>query len=137
MTARFVVDNSVVMSWCFEDEESELGERALDLLADGEALAPAVWALEAANALLSAERRKRLAAGDSLRFVELLRSLPVRVQPDPVPRVLGDVLALGRATGLSAYDASYLHLALRRDLPLATLDGPLIAAAREIGVELL
>jgi predicted nucleic acid-binding protein len=137
VTGRLVIDNSVVMSWCFEDEESDLGERALDLLAEREAVVPAIWPLEAANALVVAERRKRLAPGDSLRFVELLASLPIRVEPDPASRVLGEVLALARSSGLSSYDASYLHLAVRLDLPLATLDASMRAAALELGVELL
>jgi predicted nucleic acid-binding protein len=137
MASRFVVDNSVVMTWCFEDEASKRGDAILDLLAETSAIAPAVWPLEVANVLLVAERSKRISRGESERFLAILHSLPIAVAPQPTPQVFGGAFALARDTGLSAYDASYLLLAMREGVPLATLDRRLRRAARRVGVEVI
>jgi len=137
MASRFVIDASVALSWCFEDEASRRGDRVLDLLAETSAIAPAVWPLEVANVLLVAERTKRISRGESERFLAILRSLPISVVPQPTPQIFGGAFALGRDTGLSSDDASYLLLAMREGLPLATLDRPLRRAAKRVGVEVL
>ncbi len=136
MTA-FVLDVSVTMSWCFEDESSDDTWRLLDRLADDTALVPSIWAAEVANVLLVAERQKRLQRAQSRAFVARLLSLPIRVEEATPTRMLGDVLALGRDAGLAAYDAMYLDLAIRHDLPLATLDRALRVGARKNRVALL
>jgi len=136
MTSLFVVDASIAMSWCFEDETAELGERALESLETGEAIAPEIWPLEVANALLVAERRGRIKRIESARFVRELRALPIRVEAPPFSGRLPDLLELGRATGLSSYDASYLHLAGATELPLATLDNKLRDSAQSLGIPL-
>jgi predicted nucleic acid-binding protein len=131
---RFVVDNSIVMAWCFADEESPLADSVMDALASGEAIAPPIWPLEVCNVLLVAERQRRLSKRDSARFLELIRKLPIHVEQETSPRTFNDVLPLAREHGLSAYDASYLDLAMRSGLPLATQDRSLIRAARKCGV---
>jgi predicted nucleic acid-binding protein len=133
----FVVDNSVVMAWCFEDEASAYTEGVLDQLRQTQALVPAIWPLEVANVLLIAERRDRLNEAQAAHFAELLQVLPILVQEADVQRILGPVLAVGRAHRLSAYDASYLELAARQGLPLATQDGRLRKAAGTAGVTVL
>ncbi|MPZ36333.1 MAG: PIN domain-containing protein [Rhodospirillales bacterium] len=136
MTA-FVLDVSVTMAWCFEDEASDETWRLLDRLADDTALVPGIWAAEVANVLLVAERRKRLVRAQSRAFTARLLSLPILVEEAAPLRMLADVLTLGRDTGLAAYDAMYLDLAIRHDLPLATLDRSLRGAARKSRVALL
>lgn len=131
----FVVDASVTMAWCFEDEASEASEAVLDRLRDDEALVPALWALEVANVLLVAERRGRVTEAQAVRFAGLLARLPIRT--DAATPGVGELAAPGRLHGLSAYDASYLLLAERAALPLATVDADLAAAAGAAGVELL
>ena len=101
------------------------------------ALVPAIWPLEIANVLIVAERKKRLRMVDSMRFLELLESLPIVVEKEHRGRIWRDILTLAREQQLSSYDAAYLDLAIRRELPLATLDKGLIAAARRCGVALL
>ena len=133
----FVVDNSVVMAWCFEDEATPYTEGVLDSLRTTQALVPAIWPLEAANVLLIAERRKRLSEAQSAHFAQLLEMLPLRVEDVDVVRSLGPVLAVGRAHQLSAYDAAYLELAARQGLPLATADSRLRKAAEGAGVAIL
>jgi predicted nucleic acid-binding protein len=133
----FVVDNSVVMTWCFEDEASTYSDGVLDQLRETQAFVPAIWPLEVANVLLIAERRRCLTEAQSAHFAQLLQGLPILVEEGDVGRVLGPVVAVGRAHGLSAYDAAYLELAARQGLPLATQDSRLRKAAGDAGVAVL
>jgi predicted nucleic acid-binding protein len=130
MTAQFVLDASVVLSWCFDDETSPYTDALLDLLAEGEAFVPSIWPLEIVNVLVNAERAGRLVHADALKFLRLIASLPITVIPESPARVFSEVLALAREEGLSSYDAAYLDLALREGLPLATQDRALRRAAK-------
>jgi len=134
MPARFVVDNSVVMSWCFEDEGNRYAEAVLESLESAEAFVPAIWPLEVGNVLLVAERKKRLTQAAVVRFLALLGGLPVTVEQETPERMLKDIVSLAREHGLSTYDASYLDLAMRFDLPIATLDASLVKAAKKCKV---
>ena len=107
----------------------------LDRLAHEEAHAPGLWELEVANVVLLAERRGRLSEAASARIIERLRDLPIRLSPNS-PR-LHHVLEVGRRYGLTSYDAAYLTLAQQLNLPLATLDRDLAAAAGLADVELV
>ena len=137
MTGRFVLDISVVMAWCFAETSSGFAAAILDLLSDHQALVPAVWPLETTNALLVAERRKRIPRAHALRFLHLLNSLPISVEQDPIDLVFGENYVLAQAAGLSSYDASYLALAIRESVPLATLDDALRKAARKFDVRIM
>ena len=130
-----VIDTSVTMTWCFEDEATPSTEDILDLVVAEGALASPLWTLEVTNVLISAERRGRLTEAQSARFVNLLMQLPITIAPDcPTPAV---VLGLARTHGLTTYDASNLWLAEARGLPLATLDVRLRRAAGTAGVSVL
>lgn len=131
----FVVDTSVTMAWCFEDEATSSTDELLDRLRDEEAHVPEVWRLEVTNVLLVAERRGRISEGQSRRFITLLERLPIRVTPSAGS--LTEALDVGRRHQLSAYDASYLELAERLGSPLATLDRRLTDACHAAGVPLL
>ena len=137
MTDSFIIDNSVVMAWCFEDEINPYADAVLDRLSQSTAIVPSIWPLEVVNVLLVAERCKRLKHGDSVRFITLLSQLPIVVEHEWPERVMKDLLALGRAHDLSSYDASYLDLAIRKDCPLATLDKKLIKAAKKNSINIL
>ena len=135
-TDEFVLDNSVVMVWGFDDEADLYAETLLDMMPTARAHVPALWPLEVANVLLVGERRKRLTAADTARFLSLLGAFPITVDEETTVRAWVETLALARAQNLSAYDAAYLELAMRRGLPLATLDEKLKAAAAAVGVSL-
>lgn len=126
---RFVVDNSVVMAWCFKDEENEYAETILDSFNAGEAVVPAIWPLEVGNVLLVAERKNRLSKAEVVRFLALVSRLPISVEQESPERMLKEVVALARELGLTTYDASYLDLAMRMGLPIATQDTLLLKAA--------
>jgi predicted nucleic acid-binding protein len=133
---HFVVDNSVVMSWYFKDETNKYADTVLDKLTGATAVVPSIWPLEVVNVLIVAERQKRLSESDSIRFLTLLSQLPIVVEYER-PEMMKELLALARAYNLSSYDASYLYLAMRKGLPIATLDNKLIEAAISIDIPIL
>ena len=134
---RFVLDTSVALAWCFEDETSAAADRILDLLTSSEAIVPAIWPVEVGNALLVGERRQRIKPAETARSLELLRSLNIHLD-DAGPRLeTASLVTLARSHRLSVYDAAYLSLAMREGLPLATLDRALAEAARRAGITLL
>jgi predicted nucleic acid-binding protein len=134
MPIGFVVDTSIVMSWCFEDEENSYAEAVLESLESAQAFVPAIWPLEVGNVLLVAERKKRLSQAAVVRFLSLLDGLPITVEQETRDRMLKEIVSLAREHGLSTYDASYLDLAMRLDLPLATQDTSLAKAAKKCKV---
>ncbi|MGC8826034.1 MAG: type II toxin-antitoxin system VapC family toxin [Anaerolineae bacterium] len=129
MAEQFVIDASVVMGWCFEDEANPYTDEALESFARATALAPIIWPLEVSNVLVAAERRGRITAADAVRFLNLLRQLPIIVVEETATRVFGEILSLARQQGLSVYDPAHLDLAMRSGLPLATQDIVLQEAA--------
>jgi len=129
-----VLDASVALSWCFEDEASPATDAILDEVRHSGALVPGLWFLELGNVLLQAERRRRIAAPDVAARLELISALPIFVDQNSTGRAWHEVLGLARAENLSVYDATYLELAFRRNVPLASRDKDLAAAARRLGV---
>jgi predicted nucleic acid-binding protein len=134
---QFVLDCSVAISWCLVDENDNYADVILAMMPDSEVFAPLIWSLEIANTLLVAERRNRMTPEQSELAIALLESLLIRIDEATHINALSSTLALGRQEGLAAYDAAYLELALRLELPLATLDTRLAEAATRCGVELV
>jgi len=132
----FVLDTSTALAWCFPDEHATYPQSVLDSLATGQALVPSLWPLEIANAFLMGERRGRSTQANTVNWTTYLASLPIAIDDETNARAWSDTLNLARAQNLSSYDASYLELAKRKGLPLATLDKKLTAAAAAVGVPL-
>lgn len=130
-----VLDASVALAWCFKDETSEYAARIIERVGGAGAHVPAIWPMEVGNAVLVAERRKRATPAETVEVLGLLRNLPIEVEPVAVDDVFGVVLTLARAHGLSVYDATYIELALRRALPLATVDRRLGDVAARVGLK--
>lgn len=135
--SRFVVDCSVTMGWCFENQSDDYTRAILSKLVRDEASVPSVWPLEVANILVTGERRNKITRSTTERFVAVLGGLAIFVEEETHRRALGSILVLAREQTLSSYDAAYLELALREGLPLATRDEKLKAAAHAVGVELV
>lgn len=136
-TRRLVLDASVTLAWCFPEESSAGSEAILDLLtAGGEAVAPSIWPHEVANALLVGERRKRITLAQITSALATINALPIVLDSIQVVHVFERILPLARQHQLTEYDASYMELALRKGLPLATLDEGLRRAAKNAGIEL-
>ena len=135
--SRFVLDASVTLGWCFDNQATDYSEAILDRLAAGEEVSvPFIWPLEVANVLLNAERRKTLNFSQVTGFLEELNDWPIHVDTLGVERAYQQILSMARQHHLSAYDASYLELAVREGLPLATLDNDLRKAATAVGVKI-
>ncbi len=133
----FVLDTSVTMAWCFPDEETPETRDLFMRMPTSAVIVPAIWPREVANVLLIGERRHRLTQAQVVQFMELLQTLAITIEAGGAMETLGSVVAIGRRHNLSAYDASYLELAMRQGLPLATQDTRLRAAATRAGVPLL
>ena len=130
----FVLDASVTASWCFPNERSAVADVAMDRLLADEALAPQLWLVEMRNIMLVNERRGRIDAADADDFLRDLSRLPIRVRSDVDEHAL---MTMGRRHGLTAYDAAYLDLAVRTDVPVATLGQALARAVRAAGLALV
>jgi len=133
----FVLDASAALAWCFQDERTATGLLLLERCDEEEFFVPALWPLECANVLRTAERRGRLEAPQVDESLELLKELSPRVDRDMDGDIAATLLGLARAYEITVYDASYLELALRLNLPLATLDTRLMRAATDAGVTLI
>lgn len=133
----FVLDSSVALAWVLPDESNPTLDRLCDRLTDDIALVPPVWPLEIGNVLLIAVKRGRLTVKDRIRLVRELRALPVEIDGTFTERSLEETLALAQKYDLTTYDASYIELALRRDVSLASLDNRLRKACLSAKISLL
>jgi len=131
----FVLDTSVTMAWLFEDEATRTTEALLDRLTTEEALVPTLWTYEVGNVLLMAERRKRITEAQGRRFTQLLESLPIRISDPLLNSLWNNAVVVAREHDLSVYDGTYLDLAMREGIPLATRDKALKKAAKKLGIE--
>lgn len=135
---RFVIDASVVLTWCFPDEAAPVAGKVARMFMQGDtAVAPAFWPHEVLNALLVGERRKRISGPLIDDFLADLSALPIALQHFPSADVFGRIQQLSRQYELTAYDAAYLGLAEMAGLKLASLDADLVAACRRCGVGLV
>jgi len=127
-----VFDCSVTLAWFLKDERTAFTDSAFDLLETAECWVPLLWRLEFPNALLFAERKKRLGREQRLEILDNAAQLVLRTDPGlPDIRSLS---ALAERRALTVYDASYLELALRSGFDLITLDRSLADAAAAEGV---
>ena len=133
--AAFVIDASATLPWCFADEATAATNAVLTgLRAGDEAIVPAHWPVEVANALLVAVRRQRISPDDAHQFLLDLEFLPIRVEGTTKNLVRAGVFPMAEQCGLTVYDAAYLELAMRESIPLVTLDKDLRKAAGASGV---
>lgn len=134
----FVLDNSVTMRWFFGDGKPQklaYAGKILDAMKKTSAHVPATWALEVANVIAGAEAKGLVTEARSQAFLEMLEGVDIEVDAATSAHALSGTLQLARRYKLSAYDASYLELALRLGMPLATLDEDLQKAAKKAGVK--
>lgn len=131
-----MLDASITLAWCFEDQATPLSQAVLEQLGDDRGLVPELWPFEVANVLTLAGRRGRISHPQVVRFMQLLDQLPITVEELGRDQVFSTVLTLSESTGLTVYDASYLALAAHAGVPLATSDERLRQAGIAAGVEL-
>lgn len=132
-----VLDSSAALAWVYMEERSEAIARVFDEVTAAGAWVPSLWRLEIANVLEMSVRRGRIDAGFRDATLADLELLPIQVDPDTNAHAWRSTLRLAERHRLTLYDAAYLELAMRRGLPLATLDGELRGAGVAEGVVLL
>jgi predicted nucleic acid-binding protein len=133
----YVLDCSVTLAWLLPDENDPGVDGLADALALESAVAPCVWPLEVANVLMVACRRGRISEEECRSLLSHASSLPVEVEPGEPEHIFGEVARLAAAHHLTCYDALYLDLAIRRSLPLATLDARLRNACAAANIRVL
>lgn len=133
----FVLDNSVTMRWCFETAAHAYADTILETLVGGEAVVPVLWRYEV-SAVLAKAQKDGILTGEKIRaFLGALGSLNIAIDPESADHILSDVHRIAVTYRLTSYDAAYMELAIRRKLPLATLDNQLIRACKAAGHALL
>lgn len=132
-----VLDSSATLAWVHGDERTASIESVFDHVAEHGAIVPRLWHLEIANSLTVAVRRQRISAVERAVAMSDLAELDITVDDETEQHAWKATTQLADLHGLSAYDATYLELAQRKRLPLATLDKALMRAARVAGVEVL
>lgn len=135
---EFVLDCSATVPWVFASEATPETDALLDSLTAGaKAWVPALWHLELGNVLLGAQRKGRIDKAGIEQFLSALAVYDIEVDPETMAVAWSKTLAFAESYGLTVYDATYLELALRRGLPLATLDESLHKAMQKAGGKLL
>jgi predicted nucleic acid-binding protein len=134
LSAALVVDASVSAAWFLPDEATAYTEAVLQATVTHEVWVPALWILEIGNLLLSAQRRRRIDDAKRRELTRAAAALRLRVDRESVS--IAEIGDLAARHGLTAYDAAYLELSLRRKLPLATVDAALKRAMKAADVPL-
>ena len=134
MSTAFVLDCSATLPWIFASEATTATNRLLDQLSAGaKAWVPCLWHLELGNVLLGAQRRGRIDRAGIEKFFSCLSVYDIEVDGETMALAWSKTFAFGERFGLTMYDATYLELALRKGLPLASLDSQLRAAMKKAG----
>ncbi len=138
MSASFIVDASVGFAWVYQGQATPETDRWLHEVAAGATvIVPALWFLEMSNVLLMAQRRRRLTPAQRKAAMEELTAMQLTVDEEGTRQAFGKNSELAEKYGLTIYDATYLQLASRRSLPLASRDQTLRSAARQCGLKAL
>jgi|SRR5271154_1542574 len=138
MNRAFVADSSVAIAWAVSSQSSRATDGLLDEVAAGASLVvPVLWSFELANALIMLKRRKKLTQEDCTSARRMLSGLAPIIDDEGCTLALTKTSELAERHSLSGYDATYLELALRKEIPLATRDAALSKAAKQAGVQTL
>ena len=132
----FVLDASLTVAWFLNEPGPALGD-IVDRLAEDGAVVPRLWPLEVANAFQIAIRKDRTTAADRDAAFGELRRMAITIDTGADDLAWTTIVELSDRFSLTAYDASYVELAHRRRLPLATLDKAMIAAAKRMDIKIL
>ena len=131
---RIVIDASVSMSWGMPDEQNDYADRTLEIIKIHGIVIPPIWRIEMLNALLRNERKRRISPAAVDDFLISCEDLPIEIDGKSIEDAADEIHRLGRQYELSAYDAAYLELAIRRNLPLATSDDDLRIVCKKNGI---
>ena len=137
MKGSFVADASVAIAWVHPAQATSETDAMLDRLAAGDSLVvPALWPLEVANALTVLRRRRKLTLDEARTAIEIIRELPAVIDHEAAAMAFTRLVDLATQHELTIYDATYIELATRKQLPLASNDARMKQAAIRSGVAL-
>lgn len=137
MKRSFVADASVAIAWVHPAQATPETDAMLDRLSAGDSLVvPALWPLEVANALTVLRRRRKLTPDEARTAIEIIRELPAVIDHEAAAVAFTRLVDLASEHELTVYDATYIELATRRQLPLASNDARMKQAAIRSGVDL-
>ncbi|MFN8638027.1 MAG: type II toxin-antitoxin system VapC family toxin [Dehalococcoidia bacterium] len=131
----YVLDASAAAAFVLPDEVPS--DDLAASLANDDAIVPANWPAEVVNTVLSARRSRRIGAEECAALLASIAGFAVALEPPSMERTAGPVATLAQERALTVYDAAYLELAIRRGVPLATLDAALARAAREASIAVI
>ena len=132
----FVLDASTVLVWGLDEPDAESAVPVIRSLSTTRAHVPSLWHYEVTNALIMAERRKRLDRKVADKLLDWMLKLPIEVDVTTGDQLAARLIDIARTRGLTTYDSAYVELALRFNIPIATHDAKLRKAAVAAGVEI-
>ncbi len=132
-----IADISVVLAWLFEEDQTADALKILPIIEKQGLLVPPLWWSELENGILMGERRGRIAFAELSAFLKLVRALPIRTDETPRHRISDSIITIGRQHQLTAYDATYIELALREAAVLATFDTAIRRCATALSIKVL
>jgi predicted nucleic acid-binding protein len=133
----FVLDASVALGWCFRDEANAKTASLLQQIKTSVAFVPSIFPLEIGNILVGAQKKSRITFAEMTKYISLLERLNIQIDDETSAHAYHEILQLSYQHKLTTYDAAYLELALRFDVPLATKDPALASVSRKLGIEVL
>ncbi len=134
---RVVIDASAALTWCYADERTPESSSLLEYVNLNGAVVPQIWPMEVANALLVGEIRKRITNEGIAEQLDHFRKLPIEVDSSTANLAWKEIITIARQQRLTTYDASYIELANRLKLPLASRDKEMIGAAIRLGIDII
>jgi predicted nucleic acid-binding protein len=134
---KIVIDASVALAWCYADERTSESTKLLEYVNTHGAVVPQLWHLEVANALIVGEIRNRITYAIMVGQLQHLSELPIQIDHSTAGVAWHSILSIAREERLTTYDAAYVDLAIRLNLPLASRDTAMIRAAKNLGVEII
>ena len=131
------IDASASLAWSFRDQQTPALLKLADRVVEQGAIAPQLWPIEVAHVVIRAKRRSQISGQEQDAILAKLSSLDVVIDNQTASQIWQATIMLAIKHNLTVYDATYLELAVRQKLPLATLDSELIVAARAEGLTVL
>lgn len=132
--SKFILDCSVYMSWCLNEDTAQASTKILKAITKNEIIVPSLWAYEVANTLAVAVRKKLINVADAHRLINDIQLLPLEFD-NPTIENMSDIFNIANQHHLSAYDAAYVELALRENMPLASFDKDMIKISKKLGIK--
>ena len=132
---NFILDCSVYMSWCFNEETIKASSKILNSITKKGIIVPSLWVYEVTNTLTVSVRRKKLTVADAHDLINNIQLLPIEFDK-PTIENMSNIFNIANEHKLSAYDAAYIELALRTNTQIASFDKEVIKVSGKLGIKI-